>query len=571
MALDTSQVLRQGRTFVRGLTDRQKALIAASMVAVAAGLWLFVSLLGRGDYTLLYSGLDPAEASNITRRLADEGIPSQMSADGKSLSVPADRLDKARLDMAAQGLPQSGRLGFEIFDKPNWGESDFAEKVNYQRALEGELERTIQELSDVEAVRVHLVMPHESLFSDREREAKASVLVKLRNGRLSERSLKAITYLVASAVDTLQPSNVTVVDAEGNVPIVMRGGVKPGSPEGATEYEQALDQKLAATLTPILGADHFVARATVEYDPGSSENTQEIYDPKDSVVLTSQVTGDDADGSGDAGIPGAASNVPQNQSSNANSNDSAASAQNASAANANSADDNAASEDDDEGGETSDSKTYAVGRTVVHTIRPSGTIRKISAAILVDDTVSMKVVGGHKIESRQPLTPAEIKQIQAVSAAVLGLDPSRGDVVTVENIPFQITSLQPSGPISTFKRIEPFLNQYGYFVRYIVLGFLGLLLFLFVVRPLMKQVGAGAHEPALPEATEPTPALQESTDLLGEAGRELVAMESAGEMSEGNQQRQKVKALKEALTARVTKTPAEASYVIGGWLKESES
>ncbi|MGH9328278.1 MAG: flagellar basal-body MS-ring/collar protein FliF [Terriglobia bacterium] len=568
MPLDTSQVLRQGKTFVRGLTDRQKALITISMIAVAGSLWLFVSLLGRGDYVLLYSGLDATEASTITRRLADKGIPSQMSADGKSLSVPAGRLDKARLDMAAEGLPQTGRLGFEIFDKPNWGESDFAEKVNYQRALEGELERTIQELNDVEAVRVHLVMPHESLFSDRERQAKASVLVKLRNGHLSERSLKAITYLVASAVDTLQPANVTVVDADGNVPIVMHGGVKPGSPEGATEYEQALNQKLAATLTPIVGANHFVARATVEYDPGSSENTQEIYDPKDSVVLTSQVTGDDiGDGSQDSGIPGAASNVPQNQTSSSNSS-SAAGAQSSSAAGASSSDSNSASDDDD-GDETSDSKTYAVGRTVVHSVRPPGTIQKISAAILVDDATETKVVSGQKMELRQPRTSAELKQIQAIAAAVLGLDPARGDLVTVENIPFQITPLQPAGPISGFKRIQPFLNQYGYLVRYIVLALLGLLLFLFVVKPLMRQVGAGAHQRPLPEATEPAPALEESRDLLsGTAGRELAAMSSAGDMPEGNQQRQKVKALKEALVARVAKTPAEASYVIGDWLKE---
>ncbi|MGH9377775.1 MAG: flagellar basal-body MS-ring/collar protein FliF, partial [Terriglobia bacterium] len=175
MALDASQVLQQGRSFVFGLTARQRILIALSLIAVAGSLWVFVSLLGRGDYKVLYSGLDPAEANNIVKRLAQENISSQLSSDEKTLSVPEERMEKARLDMASEGFPQSGRLGFEIFDRPNWGESDFAEQVNYQRALEGELERTIQDLNDVEAVRVHLVLPHDSLFTEQQRQAKASV------------------------------------------------------------------------------------------------------------------------------------------------------------------------------------------------------------------------------------------------------------------------------------------------------------------------------------------------------------------------------------------------------------
>ncbi|HET7102012.1 MAG TPA: flagellar M-ring protein FliF, partial [Terriglobia bacterium] len=137
MAFDASQILPQGKAFFAGLTQRQKILLAAAVVAVVGSLWLFVSLLGRGDYKVLYAGLDPAEASTIAKRLAQENVPAQLSADGKTLSVAESRLDKARLDMAAQGFPQSGRLGFEIFNKPNWGQSDFAEKVNYQRALEG--------------------------------------------------------------------------------------------------------------------------------------------------------------------------------------------------------------------------------------------------------------------------------------------------------------------------------------------------------------------------------------------------------------------------------------------------
>lgn len=584
MALDTSQILLQGKTIYQGLTQRQKILIALALIAAGGTLWIFVSLLGRGDYRVLYTGLNPSESDTIVKRLAEESIPAQTSADGKTLSVPGDQLDKARLDMAAEGFPQTGRLGFEIFDKPNWGESDFAEHVNYQRALEGSLERTIQDLTDVEAVRVHLVLPHESLFTDRERPAKASVMVKLRNGRLSDRSLKAITYLVASAVDTLTPDNVTVIDADGNVPIVLRGGMKPGTPEAAADYEKALDQKLTETLTPILGAGHFVARATVEYNPASREDTQETYDPKDSVVLTSQVTSDDGQDDGsDAGIPGAASNVPPGQSNannpnnsnvppnpnNSSSQNQAGGAAATSGPNAGGAATGASSADDSggDGGIVSDSKTYAVGRTVVHTTRPPGAIQRISAAILVDDATETKYVGKKKTEVEVARSPGEIKQIQALASAVLGLDPSRGDEVTVENIPFTITPLTPATPLSGLKRLGPLLNQYGYFIRYIILGLLGLLILLFVVRPLMRQLTA---TPAgLPPGLQPALASEGGSGAGGEsiaAGSE----EAARALPEMSGQKQQFTLMREALITKVSKAPAESARIVETWLHEEE-
>jgi flagellar M-ring protein FliF len=578
------EFLEQGKTFFRALTGRQRIILAASLVAAAGTLWLFVSLLGRGDSKPLYSGLDPEQANEIVRRLAQENISAQLSSDGKTLSVPGGRLNKARLDMAAQGLPASGRLGFEIFDKPNWGESDFAEKVNYQRALEGELERTIQDLSDVEAVRVNLVMPHDSLFTEQERPAKASVLVKPRNGHLSDRSLKAITYLVASAVDTLQPGNVTVIDADGNVPMIIQGGVKPGSTDGASEYEQALDQKLEATLTPILGAGHFVARATVEYDPGSSESTQDAYDPKDSVVLTSQVTSDGGGGEQDSGIPGAASNVPQDQSSNANNPNNPANSPNPNnaangqngAGNSNSAAATSSSSDDDENGITNDSKTYAVGRTVTHTVRPSGSIRKVSAAILVDNKQVTQLVNKKETLVSLPRTPEELKQIQAVASAVLGADPARGDMVTVENIPFQITPLEPTQPLHGLKMIGPFLNEYGYFVRYIILGLLGLLIFVFVIRPLVNQVGAVSNGPrelpeAKPDELGPAPDTAEAGGVpVGVPALAAAGNVPAAALPEVTEERQTLATLKEALVSRISKTPSEAGRLIEGWLREDE-
>jgi len=193
--------------FFKGLSFQQRFMLAAGVALVAGILWGFVALVGQPKYVTLYSGLRPEDAQALGARLGAKNIPHQISPDGASLLVPEDKLDASRLETAAAGLPRSARLGFELFDTPNWAGSDFTEKVNYQRALEGELERTLATLSEVEAVRVHLVMPQESLFTEQEHEAKAAVILKTRSGHLSEQAQQAIPQLVASAVDRLRPEN----------------------------------------------------------------------------------------------------------------------------------------------------------------------------------------------------------------------------------------------------------------------------------------------------------------------------------------------------------------------------
>src|SRR5438105_11441575 len=254
-------VLHRLGEFFKGLSFQQRFLLVAGVALVGATLWVFVALLGQPKYVTLYSGLRPEEAQALGGRLAAKNIPHQISPDGGSLLVPEDKLDASRLETAAQGLPRSARMGFELFDTPNWAGSDFSEKVNYQRALEGELERTLQSLSEVEAVRVHLVMPRESLFTEQEHEAKAAVIVRTRGGRLSEQAQAAIPQLVASAVDKLRPENVTVVDADSNTPLL-----RPRGSGGRAAYD--LDEELAHTITrtlePVVGAEHVRASVHVE-------------------------------------------------------------------------------------------------------------------------------------------------------------------------------------------------------------------------------------------------------------------------------------------------------------------
>ncbi len=185
---------------------------------------------------------------------------------------------------AAKGL-KSGRLGFEIFDKPNWVGSEFDEQVNYQRALEGELEHTVGTLSDVQSARVHLVLPHDSLFREAERPAKASVVLKLRHRTLADGEPEAIRNLVASAVDGLTPERVVLVDAAGHLPL----GPKTADALRLSA-EQALEEKLIATLEPVTGAGNVRASVTLDYDPAATEETKESYDPDQTVTLSMQRT-----------------------------------------------------------------------------------------------------------------------------------------------------------------------------------------------------------------------------------------------------------------------------------------
>jgi len=284
--------------------ERGWAAVAAVLLAAMAGGLLWYAL--RTDWRTLYANLDPEDARQISQILAQAQIPFEATADGAGILVPAPQLDKARLVTAAKGGVKSGRLGFEIFDKPNWVGSEFDEQVSYQRALEGELEHTVGTLSDVESARVHLVLPHDSLFRETERPAKASVVIKLRHRSLADGEPEAIRNLVASAVDGLAPERVVLVDASGHLPL------GPKTAEALRlSAEQALEDKLVSTLEPVTGAGNVRASVTMEYNPAETEETDEGYDPDQTVTLSMQRT-EQTMGAQPlaAGVPGTASNAP---------------------------------------------------------------------------------------------------------------------------------------------------------------------------------------------------------------------------------------------------------------------
>jgi flagellar M-ring protein FliF len=417
-------------------------------------------------------------------------------------------------------------MGFEIFDKPNWGASDYSEKVNYQRALEGELERTLQTLDGVDAVRVHLVLPQESLFADDRGEAKASVVLKLRRETFSANSELAIRRLVAGAVERLRPENVTVVDSENDRPL------GADSSRGAeTQGDQALATELVRTLEPILGEGAVRASVHVEYDESSGDETQETYDPANPVTLTLQKSEETVGGPLAQGVPGTASNIPNT----------------ASPARVTSSNDVQSSR--------SESGTYAVNKVVRHTLLPAGRVKRVTAAVLVDDALS---TDGNGASSRAKRTPEELKKIEILARAALGIADARGDVIAVENLSFRELKKELPTPPSRVDQAVRVTRQWSGLVRYVIIGVLFLAVYAMVLRPIRKQIVTSLRQIGVRQ--------ESSTVLNGNTGHVLAPAESdADPLLKQSAQ------LKKQLVERAKAEPATASQLVQSWLREEET
>ena len=517
---------------LRGLSFAQRVLLLLGAALVGATLWVFVGLMGKPKMVTLYSGLRPEDAQSIEARLAARNIVYELSPEGSTLSVPAEQLDAARLETASQGLPRNARLGFELFDSPNWAGSDFTEKVNYQRALEGELERTLQTLAEVEAVRVHLVLPHESLFTDQESEAKAAVILKTRGGRLSEQAQLAIPQLVASAVDQLRPENVTVVDADSNTPLLRPRGL--GGGRASYDLDEELSKTVVHTLEPVVGEGHVRASVHVEYDLSTSEDTQEVYDPKTTAALTQQKSDENLGGTGPAGVPGTASNLPGGTQGSVT----------------------VAPETSNS---HSESATFAVSKSTRHITQPPGRIRRVAAAVLVDDAVDVTDQNGKQTVTRRKRSAEEMKQIEQLTAAAIGMDTQRGDMLSIQNLSFQELPVETPAPPGKWDWIRRLLQQWSFVLRYAGVAALFLIVYLLILRPVKKQVLTAFRElPA--KLTHTNKELAKS-----ENGAHAVEIELPG----ASDQARRATALKKQLSEKVRHEPAAASRLVQTWIRDT--
>src|SRR5262249_30366630 len=269
--------MNQLRQLFEKLSWKQRIWIAVAVVAVVGGLVELNHWNQERDFKPLLTGLAPEDAGTVTAKLKELNVEYRLGDGGSTILVPSATLAETRLQLASAGLPKTGRIGFEIFDKTNFGASEFAEQVNFNRAMEGELERSVMSIREVELARVHITPAKDSLYTDQRQPAKASVLVKLRRAQaLSPQNVQAICQLLASAVPGLAPEFVTVVDTSGNLLNRPRTSANGGEPSEATlDYRKSIERdiqnKIAATLEPLLGNDHFRVGVSADVDLSTTD------------------------------------------------------------------------------------------------------------------------------------------------------------------------------------------------------------------------------------------------------------------------------------------------------------
>jgi len=412
---------------INGISLKQRISIVLVALAVVAGMIGFVHWKHEGDFRPLYTSMAPEDAAGVVQKLRETGVEYRLSENGSAVMVPSEKLAESRLALAAAGLPKTGRIGFELFDKSNFGATEFVEHINYKRALEGELERSVMSLAEVEDARVHLTLPKESVFLDQQQPAKASVMVKLRPGSpMSAQNVAAVTNLVASAVEGLLPDAVSVVDMDGTLLSRPKKAsandnseITSESLEVRQQIEKGLVSKINMTLEPLLGAQGFRAGASVDCDLSSADQEEETLDPEHSVMVSSQKTEDLSERPNNSGIPGTASNLPQSPASTAKGPNGVS--------------------------RRTENVTYQTSRVVRHTKTPQGVIRRMSLAVLVDQSVHWEGDGAAKHRVLVPPAPETLKTIKDLVAGITGFNEARGDQLIVETLPFE-SSLNSEPP-----------------------------------------------------------------------------------------------------------------------------
>jgi flagellar M-ring protein FliF len=505
----------QLRQLLASLSVRQRITILVAAVLVGAGTMLFSRWRTESDFRPLYTSLASEDAGAVVQKLRESGTDYRLSTNGDTVLVSSVKLAETRLEMAAAGLPKTGRIGFELFDKTNFGATEFVEQINYKRALEGELERSVMCLAEVDQARIHITFPKDSVYLDSRQPAKASVLVRLRTGaHLAPQNVQAISQLVSSAVEGLSPDSVSVMDMRGNLlargrrTIASDGEYSGEMLEFQQQIEKSLVAKVNATLEPLLGAERFRTSASVECDFSAGQLSEETYDPDKSVMLTSQTTEDITGGgaaSDSAGVPGTASSLP-------NPAPRVVSAR---------------------AGTTrkTENVTYQSSRVVRQTSIPKGAVKRISIAVLVDQGVTWQKEGAKTVKVLAPPPPETLKIIRDVVTSAAGLKAERNDLLTVESLPFESTlNSEPPAPVTAAPAREGVLDFWQNLNRnrnylllaagaaaFLLLGVLGLFTFVFRKGRRKKRINVAQPQPALEQGAAVAPVLPASPSSVPQA------------------------------------------------------
>lgn len=502
------------------LSTGKKISFILIFVVMVAGFAILVMWAGQPEYKMLQSGLSPEDANAVVTHLEDQRISYRLTEGGSAINVPTDQFYEAKMSLASAGLPTGGSVGFELFDSKTLGQTDAQMKINRLRVMQGELQRTINQLESVESSRVHLALPEESLFIEDRQEPKASVIIGLKGSkRLTNENIEGIIYLVSSSIEGLDPQNVTVIDTKGKVLSKAQGDQAGGEgdlEDRARKMERELEQKIVSLLASSVGVEKVQARVSVVLDREHKQQVKQEYDP-DSLVMRSEqkVTSSNKSNESQTGaVPGAVTNLPEGSPT-------------------------ATSGNFAEGVKDQSTKNYEISSTTSTITIPSGTLSKLSVAVMIDGTYQEVGEGDEKKTEYTPRTDEQMETYTAIVKKAVGFNEKRGDQIEVANVQFITEDRTLEEPT---RRLDLIIKIANY-----VLAALGVLLFLlFVLRPLIRWL---TSEPAL-EAQLGLPA-----DLLAGAPTvaELEAKLTGRELPEVSEKEAEAQAKVDALSEKMTK------------------
>ncbi len=513
---------------IKGLPGWQKGLGLTLMAVIIAGL-LFSAFRGSGaDYNVLFASLSQEDAAAVVEQLKIDRIPYKLSGGGSAVLVPVDKVYETRLSLAGQGLPRGGGVGFEIFDKTSYSTTDFVQRLNYQRAIQGELSRTIRQFRQVLEARVHIATPRESVFVEDKKPVTASISVKLKNkSGLGKSEIQSIVNLVASAVPGLTADNITLVDTNGH--LLFRGGGSDEEMMSSTqlEYQKSIEKdmtrKIESMIEEVVGVGRVRVRVTADIDFKQVDVTQESYDPDGRVMRSEQVSSEfDTKGGADPeGIPGVKGKLAT------------AGAGGTSAA---------------VGGfqKKSSTRNFEISHTTRRTHEAVGSLKRLSVAVMIDGTYKDGKKGGKEYVAR---SPEELRWFESLVKKAMGYSEDRGDQVEVVSMAFA-ASTSPEVEVDKIAVWRDWARELFMPMVYLLLGFGVMLL---IIRPFFRflaNLPTGGGAASLPAGSRPG-------DMTGT----MVEEEELGLAPKGLTDKERIFRLAQS-------DPSRAADLVRKWLRE---
>ncbi|MDX9711442.1 MAG: flagellar basal-body MS-ring/collar protein FliF [Ignavibacteriaceae bacterium] len=516
------------------LSIQQKVIIGGSVILTTILLIVLFTFLNEPSFSPLYSNMTSDDASKVIEFLNSQKIQYKIEDNGKTILVPKDKLYETRLNLAGKGIPTSGTIGYELFDKSTMGMSEFMQKLNFRRSLEGELSRTILGINGIDGVRVHIVFPERTIFRDEQKQPTASVVLKLKdNFALPRTSSLAIVNLVASAVEGLSTNAITLIDTKGKL-LWKEDDENSVSFSSTKQYEiknsveSYLVQKVQTMLDNILGYGNAMIQVNADLNFDQVEKTMETYDPEQQVVVSEQSL----------------------VSNNAGKSISDTSAQNS----------------------QSSTTNYEIGKTIERVVQGSGNITRLSVAAVINDIPKEVQKGDQKEIVFEPRSPEQLRKLEDLIKNAVGLDPERNDQISLVNLPFQTTT--------TSDFVEENSNWFedADGISNLILVIIAIAGAIFLLRGLMSKlkneqifIGGVNSELALQAPISPIiPKSNKAPQILAEMKKKKELLPIGDIEDEISDEAINKKNRQEKISNYVSKNPTEAAKLINAWLHEDE-